>query len=103
VAGEVVDRQGAPAPDATVVLFAANSAQWGIGSRFVRAVRPGSDGRFSIPGVAPGAYRIVARDFVIEGQWEDAAFLQSLLRDASAIELKDGASESIRLTLAEAR
>jgi protocatechuate 3,4-dioxygenase beta subunit len=103
VTGEVVDRQGAPAPDATVVLFAANSAQWGIGSRFVRAVRPGSDGRFSIPGVAPGAYRIVARDFVIEGQWEEAAFLQALLRDASAIELKEGSSESIRLTLAEAR
>src|SRR5204862_401533 len=34
VTGEVVDAAGAPAPDTTVVVFAENSALWGVASRF---------------------------------------------------------------------
>ena len=103
VEGSVTSRGGAPGADATVVVFAESRAQWGLGSRFIKVARPDSQGRFTIGGLAPGVYRIIARDVVIDGQWEDPEFLQSLLRDATRVELKDDATESVALTIVEAR
>jgi protocatechuate 3,4-dioxygenase beta subunit len=97
VTGQVADATGAPAPDTTVILFAENSAAWGVASRFIRAVRPDGVGRFSIAGLAAGVYRVAARDVVIDGQWEDPEFLQSLVKDAVRIELAEGASETVKL------
>jgi hypothetical protein len=101
--GRVLDRTGAATTDASVIVFAESRATWGIGSRFVRATRPDRDGGFTIAALPPGTYRVIARDFVAEGQWEDPEFLQSLLRDAARVELKDGVSESLTLTVVEAR
>ena len=102
VTGQVVDRAGATAPDVTVIVFAEDRAQWSLSSRFIKAVRPDRTGRFSVSGLPPAAYRVVARDFVLEGQWEDPEFLESLLKEAARLELAEGASEAIKLTL-EAR
>ena len=55
VAGEVVDRAGASAPDTTVIVFAEDRAMWGVASRFIRAVRPDRSGRFSIGGLPPAS------------------------------------------------
>jgi hypothetical protein len=98
VTGEVVDAAGAPAPDTTVVIFAENSAFWGVASRFIRAVRPDAEGRFSAGNLPPGIYRAVARDVVIDGQWEDPVFLQSLVKDATRIEIAEGGSAALKLT-----
>ena len=104
LAGEVADRTGQPSADAVVLVFAENRAQWGIGSRFVRVVRPEDrTARFSVSGLPPGVYRVIARDFVVEGQWEDADFLQSLLRDATRVELAEGSTEKVNLTIREAK
>lgn len=101
--GRVLDRTGAATTDASVIVFAEGRSAWGIGSRFVRATRPEQDGRFTLAALPPGTYRVIARDFVAEGQWEDPEFLQSLLRDATRVELKDGVNESLTLTVVEAR
>ena len=98
VTGQVAGAGGAPAPDTTVIVFAENSALWGVASRFIRAVRPDAEGRFSIGGLPAGAYRAIARDVVIDGQWEDPEFLQGLVRDAVRIELAEGASQTVTLT-----
>ncbi len=98
VAGDVVDRAGAPFPDATIVVFAENRALWGPGSRFIKAARPDDKGRFTIAGLPSGVYRAIARDFVIDGQWEDPAFLDSLVREAVRIELTEGSTATIQLT-----
>ena len=98
VTGEVVDAAGAPAPDTTVVVFAENSALWGVASRFIRAVRPDAEGRFSAGNLPPGIYRAVARDVVIDGQWEDSAFLQALVKDATRVEIAEGGSATVKLT-----
>jgi protocatechuate 3,4-dioxygenase beta subunit len=97
VSGNVVDGGDRPLADSTVIVFAADPARWGSATRFVRAARPGRDGRFAIGGLPPGAYRAVARDFVVEGQWEDPTFLDSLANEATRIELAEG--ETKRLTL----
>lgn len=103
VAGQVEGPGGAPAPDTTVMVFAENSAMWGVASRFIRAVRPDAEGRFSIGGLPAGVYRAIAREIVIDGQWEDPEFLQSLVKDAVRIELAEGASEIVKLTAGSPR
>jgi Carboxypeptidase regulatory-like domain len=103
LAGDVVDREGRAAPDVTVVAFAENSALWGIASRFIRTARPDDKGRYSIAGLPAGIYRVIARDGVTAGQWEDPEFLQTLIKDAARIELAEGQSESITLTVETVR
>ena len=101
--GQVLDGNGAATTDASVILFAEGRASWGIGSRFVKATRPGRDGRFAIAGVPPGVYRVIAREFVTDGQWDDPEFLQSLLRDAARVELKEEGTEPVTLTVGVTR
>jgi protocatechuate 3,4-dioxygenase beta subunit len=103
VSGAVVTAAGAPAPDSTVIAFAEEPAQWIPGSRFIRATRPDNEGRFSFAGLAPGAYRVTARDLVLDGQWEDPEFLRSLLRESVRVELAESAAETITLTMEEGR
>jgi hypothetical protein len=98
LSGEVLDPQGRPAPDATVIVFAEDRARWTLASRFIKAVRPDNAGRFSAAGLPPGIYRAIAREVVVAGQWEDAEFLSSLVKDAVRLELGEGASETVKLT-----
>jgi protocatechuate 3,4-dioxygenase beta subunit len=101
--GDVVDRDGRPAPDVTVIAFAENSALWGIGSRYIKSARPDNKGRYSIAGLPAGVYRVIARDGVTTGQWEDTEFLQSLIKDAVRVEVGEGQSQSIKLTVEAVR
>jgi hypothetical protein len=104
ITGDVVDGARQPSVDAVVVVFSESRAQWGIASRFVRSARPEDrTGRFSVSGLTPGVYRVIAREFVAEGQWEDPEFLQSLLRDAARVQLGEGATEKMTLTIREAK
>ena len=99
VSGEVRNASGAAVPDATVVVFPENRALWGHLSRFVKAVRPDDKGRFAVSALPAGVYRVAARDFVIEGQWEDAEFLELLSRDATRLELAEATEATVTLTV----
>jgi hypothetical protein len=99
LAGEVVTRDGAPAPDSTVLVFANDPSRWTIASRFVHAVRPDSAGRFAVGGLPPGQYRAIAREYVADGQWEDPDFLRQLSPDAVRVDLDDGAARTLTLRL----
>ena len=103
ISGDVADVGGAPAPDVTVIVFAESPAQWGLGSRFVRATRPDDSGRFSIAGLPAAAYRIAARSVVADGQWEDREFLLQLMKDAVRVELVESGAATIKLTTGEGR
>ena len=98
VTGEANTADGAAAQEVTVIVYAENAALWGPGSRFVRATRPDDRGRFSVPGLPPGRYRVAAVPLVMEGQWEDPAFLQSLEGASLRIELNEGMVETVKLT-----
>ena len=97
VSGTVVDEAGKPTSGATVVVFAEDDTLWIPGSRFVRSMRPGHDGRFSMAGLPPGTYRAVAREFVEDGQWEDREFLESLRDAGFKFILGEGGSEALTL------
>lgn len=102
VSGEVSDLEG-NAAGATVIVFAEDAARWGIGSRFVRAVRPDSVGRFSVEGLPAGAYCAVASEAVIDGEWEDPQFLRRSLGHAVRFEVEEGDVASVKLVLEHQR
>jgi hypothetical protein len=103
VEGLVTSRSGSPAQDSTVILFPENTALWGPGSRFVRAIRPDDKGRFELSGLPPGTYRVVARSLVMDGQWEDPAYLQTLAQTGVRAELSESAVETVTLTAEQER
>jgi hypothetical protein len=99
VTGNVVDERGAARPDATIVLFADDPERWGPGSRFLKMTRPTSDGRFSFSGLPEGAYRVIARDDIVDGQWEDREFLAGVRDAAQRFELPESGTREITLKL----
>jgi hypothetical protein len=101
--GAVAPVPGSVVSELTVLVFPENSALWGPGSRFVHATRPDDRGQFSISRLAPGTYRIVVAGGVVDGQWEDPAFLQSRARDGIGVQLAEGMVETVKLTAAGAR
>jgi protocatechuate 3,4-dioxygenase beta subunit len=103
VAGQVVDPEGEPAPDSTVVVFAENRSLWGLGSRYVRAVRPDRQGRFAATGLPAATYRVAATEAVVEGQWEDREFLETLSRQSIKVELAEKTTEKVTITLEPVR
>jgi protocatechuate 3,4-dioxygenase beta subunit len=86
--GHVLDADDRPAPDATIVVFAADASRWTVASRFIKIARPRSDGQFTVSGLIPGRYLAVARPSIAEGQWEDPAFLKSLVDTAAPFEAR---------------
>ena len=103
VEGQVRHADGSSNPNSAVVIFAADRSRWAFPSRFVRTVRPGGDGRFSIGGLVPGAYRAVACEFVINGQAEDPAFLATLVQGATGFDAVAGEPATLTLTVRAAR
>jgi protocatechuate 3,4-dioxygenase beta subunit len=95
----VTDAAGEPTAEATVVVFAEDRARWGVASRFIHAARPDDRGRVRFTGLAPGVYRIAARDVVVDGQWEDPDFLQSLLAGSARLELAERDEAALDITM----
>ena len=56
MSGTIQDDRGSPVADYTVVVFSTNTSRWGYQTRFVRSVRPGLDGRFTIRALPPDEY-----------------------------------------------
>ena len=99
VTGIVVDDKGQPTSAASVIIFSDDPTQWMPYSRFVRATRPGADGRFTVSQLPAGTYRAAALEFVEQGQEEDGAFLKELRDTAKTFVLQEGGTETLTLTI----
>ena len=60
VNGSLQDGTGRPAPDYTIIVFAADNRFWTTPTRRVRSTRPGTDGKFTVANLPPGDYRVAA-------------------------------------------
>jgi protocatechuate 3,4-dioxygenase beta subunit len=94
VTGQLVDSRGGPILDATVIVFADDSSKWAEESRWVRAVRPDQQGRYTIKGLPPGEYLAAAITYVEDGVWNDPDYLDSIRRYAEKLTLNEGESQS---------
>jgi hypothetical protein len=99
VSGTVVTADGKPTSNATVVLFSEDASQWTIASRFVRSTRPTADGTFAISGLPGATYLAVAREYVMDGEWETKEFLAAAREDAVRIPLGRGETQTVSLKL----
>ncbi|HEX5213924.1 MAG TPA: carboxypeptidase-like regulatory domain-containing protein [Vicinamibacterales bacterium] len=91
VSGMLQDAQGRPAPDFTIIVFAADKRYWTTPSRRIRTNRPGTDGKFTISGIPPGEYRLAALTDIGPADANDPAFLEQLV--GASLPITIGAGE----------
>ena len=99
VTGSVQDGQARPISDYVVVAFAADNSRWGYQTRFVRSTRPNQDGRFSVKGLPPEDYLVLALDYLEPGEESDPEQLEKWRSSATRVSLKDGEQKALTLKL----
>ena len=87
LSGQISGERGAPETDATVIVFADDPARWGFATRYVRTVRPNQDGRYTLRGMPPHDYLVVAVKDLEPGQSQDPELLDSLRPHAQRVSL----------------
>jgi hypothetical protein len=102
--GMVVEgAKGEPASDYVVVVFASDSRRWGPRSRFVRTARPDRSGTFTLRGLPPAEYLVVALEYLESGQEGDPELLERLRPKAKSLSIAEGASQTVSLTMSRNR
>jgi carboxypeptidase family protein len=100
--GHVQDAQGAPLADATVAVFPFDRTMWTDTtpqSRRMRVVRPAASGTYSIPGLPPGDYFIVAVAGGAAAEWQDPTRLEAWAARGNRVTLGDGEARTIDLRI----
>ena len=93
LSGTLQDSSGRPAPDFTVVLFAADRKYWVPMSRRILITRPATDGRFAWEGPLgppPGDYLLAAVTDLKPDQQYDRTFLDAISKAAIPITIAPG-------------
>jgi hypothetical protein len=106
LSGVVHSAQGAPDPDACVLIFPTDSQKWmgyGRQARRLRSVRPDRSGAFGISSLPPDDYFVVAIPDEQSADWRDPKFLESLARIASVVSIGDGEHRTQNLRTLEVR
>jgi hypothetical protein len=89
----------------TLLLFSTDRSRWFRNSRFLKAVRPGADGRFHASGIAPDEYFIAAVDRLqmspngAAGEWQDPGVLEAIAAGARRVSLGEHQQATFSLTL----
>jgi uncharacterized protein (DUF2141 family) len=90
VSGTIQDQQGQATADYTIILFASDKGYWVPNARRIRAVRPGTDGKFTFANLPAGDYKLTAVTDVEPGEWFDPNFLEQLGNASISVVLRDG-------------
>ena len=89
----VVRAGQSPDPDAVVVAFPVDTAAWHSRGAYPRRMRIGRterDGSYTITGLLPGEYHVVAIHEEIAADLEDPSLLEALTRVSRQVRLLDG-------------
>jgi hypothetical protein len=97
--GMVQSDRGDPTVDYSVVAFSSDRNKWGYLTRFVRSARPDQDGRFTIRGLPPDDYLVVAVEYLENGQELDPDLLRAWEAVATKVSVAEGATQSVSLKL----
>jgi hypothetical protein len=102
LSGSVTDDKGEPAANSNVVLFSEDKASWFQSSLRFRMTYTGRDGRFSFRGLGSGRYYLIAlpRERALNYQGVDAAALEPLVKDATALVLGEDEQRVVDLRIA---
>ena len=97
VSGTLMDRNGSPMADGTVIVFTVEREKWFEGSRFVRGVRPDGKGRYVVKGLPSGDYLAVGVEYAEDGAWFEPAYLESLHEQAQRVTIVAGRARTVAL------
>jgi hypothetical protein len=103
VAGTVTGARGAPAADVPVIVFPTDRSLRFFRSRYLATTSASADGTFAIAGLPPGSYYVAAVPPLRAGDadgWQDPQLLESFMRVAESIVVRDGETTSVSLHLA---
>jgi hypothetical protein len=81
---------GAPVSDVVVIVYSTERQFWTPGSRRIRAVHPGADGRYAIKDLPPGEYLISAVTDAEPDEWYEREFLDRLTSSSVRVTIADG-------------
>lgn len=100
VSGRVLDADGKPSSNYSVVIFAADSNRWPFPSRFVALGRPNQGGSFRVSGLPPETYLVVPLPALDGTEWQDPEFLDKLRGLATSVTLGEGETRTLELKIA---
>jgi hypothetical protein len=96
--GSATDARGAPVKDFNVVAFADDREKWFLPSgRYLRSARGNQDGIFSISGLAPGKYLVVAFETLDANSLGDPDELERWRALATDVTLSEREQRSVTL------
>jgi protocatechuate 3,4-dioxygenase beta subunit len=97
--GTVRNAQNQADPDADVVVFPANHQLWKdvVNPRRARSVRTTKTGAYTLQGLPPGEYYVVAFSSASTREWQDPRFLEAAAPLATRVTILDGDKKSLDL------
>jgi hypothetical protein len=102
----VVQGPRGPDPDAVVLAYPTDPNAWAMSGsvpRRLRTARADAAGAYSVTGLPPGEYYVIAVREDTIGDWQDPTLLQALARYAQQVQLVEGDRKVVGLTAAEIR
>jgi carboxypeptidase family protein len=99
--GALVDGDGHATAGATAIVFATDRSRWYQLSRFVGKAVSDADGAFTVAGLPFGSYYVTALTRLPVGgdEWQDPAFLDTLIPRATTVTVSEGDTRAVRLTM----
>ncbi len=96
LSGALTDDRNTPVIDATVIVFPANRERWTFQSRYLRSVRPDTNGRYTVRNLPPGEdYLVIAVRNLEQGQFSDPEFLGRAADAAKSFSLNEGETKVV--------
>jgi Carboxypeptidase regulatory-like domain len=100
IGGSLFDAAGKPVVDYSVVLIPADRNYWVPGSRRIRSIRPGAEGKYRFASLPAGEYCLIAVADMSQIDMTDPAILEQLAAAAYKITIVDGEKKVQDLKLA---
>jgi len=102
LSGLVSDDRNRPVLDATVVIFPADREKWTYATRFIRTLRPDTNGRYTTKSMPPSDdYLIIAVQNLEQGQGNDPEFLVRAMEEAKSLSLNEGETKIFDVKLSK--
>jgi hypothetical protein len=90
VSGALTNSEGAPLTEYTVLAFPTDNSLWRPQARQIMTARPDQTGKYTIRGLPPGEYYLVAVDPAEQGEWFEPAYLDAHRTGAARITVSEG-------------
>lgn len=102
LSGTITDDRNRPVVDVSVLIFPANRDRWTYQSRYLRTVRPDTEGRYNVRSLPPGEdYLIIAVQNLEPGQGGDPEFLARARDEAKPFTLNEGETKAVDVKLSK--